>query len=50
MQLRIADVVRDQALLSDVQRAAELILDRYPESAGPLMRRWLGERSEYARV
>jgi ATP-dependent DNA helicase RecG len=50
MQLRIADVVRDRALLSDVQRAAELILDRYPESAGPLMRRWLGERTEYARV
>jgi len=50
MQLRIADVVRDQALLNDVQRAAELILERYPERAGPLVRRWLGERTQYARV
>jgi ATP-dependent DNA helicase RecG len=50
MQLRIADVVRDQALLEDVQRAAELILSRYPERVAPLVRRWLGERTQYARV
>jgi ATP-dependent DNA helicase RecG len=50
MQLRIADVVRDEVLLPDVQRAAELILRDYPERALPLVRRWLGERTRYARV
>ncbi len=50
MQLRIADVMRDEALLPDVQRAAELILRDYPDRAGPLVRRWLGERTRYARV
>ena len=50
MQLRIANVVRDEPMLGDVQRAAELILQRYPERAGPLVRRWLGERTQYARV
>jgi len=50
MQLRIADLMRHQPLLPEVQRAAELILQRYPSHAQPLVRRWLGERERYGKV
>lgn len=50
MELRIADLVRDQDRLADVQAAAELILSRYPSHAAPLIRRWLGERQDYGAV
>lgn len=47
MQFRIADVMRDQPLLPQVQQAAELILQQYPESVEPLMRRWIADRERY---
>lgn len=50
MQLRIADLIHHQHLLPEVQRAAELVLERYPDHAQPLVRRWLGSRTEYGRV
>lgn len=50
MQLRIADLVRDQGLLDDVREAADLMLASYPENAAALVRRWLGERAEYGKV
>jgi ATP-dependent DNA helicase RecG len=50
MQLRIADLVRDQALLDDVRAAAELLLRRYPENAAALVRRWIGQRADYGKV
>ncbi len=50
MELRIADLVRDQHELGDVQAAAELMLRLYPGHAAPLIRRWLGERQDYGSV
>ena len=50
MQLRIADVVRDQALLDEVQQAADSILRHHPALVEPLIHRWLGERVEFGRV
>jgi len=50
MQLRIADVIRDQDLLPDVQQAADDILHHHPELVTPLIHRWLGERVELGRV
>lgn len=47
MQFRIADLLRDQPILSQVQQAAELMLDRYPESVEPLLRRWIADRARY---
>ncbi len=47
MQFRIADVMRDQPLLPQVQQAAELILQKYPGSVEPLMRRWIADRERY---
>ncbi len=50
LQLRIADLIRDQGLLEDVRKAAEWMLQRYPERAAGLVRRWLGRRAEYGKV
>jgi ATP-dependent DNA helicase RecG len=50
MQLRIADLVRDQALLDDVRQAADLLLRDYPQNARALVRRWLGQRMDYGKV
>jgi ATP-dependent DNA helicase RecG len=50
MQLRIADLVRDQGLLDEVREAAELMLNDYPDEAGRLIERWLGQRTEYGRA
>lgn len=42
LELRIADLLRDQALLPAVERAAGLLLSRHPQRVAPLIRRWLG--------
>jgi len=47
MQFRIADVLRDQPMLPQVQHAAELIIEQHPESVEPLMRRWIADRERY---
>lgn len=48
--LKIADLIRDQHLLPEVQRLARFLADKHPEVASPLIRRWLGEREHYGRV
>ena len=50
MAFRIADLLRDQQMVPQVQRAADLILSHYPERVDPLIRRWVGDRSRYASV
>jgi ATP-dependent DNA helicase RecG len=50
MALRTADLVRDADLLPEVQRTAEVMLDTAPEKADALVRRWLGDTHQYARV
>jgi ATP-dependent DNA helicase RecG len=47
MQFRIADLMRDQSLLPEVQQAADMLLQRYPERVQPLMRRWIGAKERY---
>ncbi|MBK1691793.1 ATP-dependent DNA helicase RecG [Ectothiorhodospira mobilis] len=50
MQLRIADLVRDQDLLEDVQTAAARLLADHPQRVDPLIQRWLGAVEEYGRI
>ena len=50
MQFRIADLIRDQAMLGTVSRAADDILRDHPECAQPLIRRWIGNAIHYAGV
>ncbi len=48
--LKVADLVRDQYLLPDVQRLAREVMDNQPQAVGPLIQRWLGERDHYGAV
>ncbi|BAO43142.1 ATP-dependent DNA helicase RecG [Thiolapillus brandeum] len=50
MQFRIADILRDQAMLEPAREAADRLLDRHPEVVKPLVKRWLGSNTQYARV
>jgi ATP-dependent DNA helicase RecG len=50
LQLRIADLQRDQALLPQVGVAAQRLLQEYPQQVAPLLERWLGEKQRYGEV
>jgi len=48
--LRIADILRDAKLLTDVQRAAKMLQQKYPQHIDPLIKRWLGKELDYSNV
>lgn len=50
LQLHIADLLRDQALMPKVEQAARLLLERHPERVPRLIDRWLGEVARYGEV
>ncbi len=50
LQLRIADLQRDQELLQPVAHAAQRLLQSYPSQVAPLIQRWLGNRAQYGTV
>ena len=50
LQLRIADLRRDQYLLPEATRAADLLLQRWPQQVTPLVRRWVGAGTRYGEV
>ncbi len=45
-QFRLADPLRDEALVPRAQRAADRLLCEHPERVDPLIRRWLGRRED----
>ncbi|MCF7355374.1 ATP-dependent DNA helicase RecG [Vibrio sp. CK2-1] len=47
---KIADLLRDQYLIPEVQRIARHIHQQYPNNAKAIVERWLGERSEYVKA
>ncbi|MBS0398093.1 MAG: ATP-dependent DNA helicase RecG, partial [Proteobacteria bacterium] len=49
-QMRVADLSRDADLLPSVQRAAQLLLQRWPAHVAPLIARWIGQAEQYGRV
>jgi ATP-dependent DNA helicase RecG len=49
-QFRLADPLRDKALVRAAQQGADRMLAQWPEHVAPLIRRWLGEREEYGQV
>ncbi len=46
----IADLARDQTMLPQIEHAARLLQEKYPQHIAPLMRRWLGLRQHYGEV
>ena len=50
IQFRIADLLRDQGLLSKVERAAAYLIENQPDHIQPIIRRWLGRSVRYGEV
>lgn len=50
IEMRIADIVRDEHMLADVKQASNLMLTRYPEHISPLIQRWLGASQRFGEV
>ncbi|MDH5516268.1 MAG: ATP-dependent DNA helicase RecG [Gammaproteobacteria bacterium] len=50
MQFRIADILRDEALIPVVHQAAEKIVKQFPDLAEPIIRRWLSGAEQYGEV
>ncbi|MCJ8318908.1 MAG: ATP-dependent DNA helicase RecG [Colwellia sp.] len=47
-ELKIADLVRDAALIPEIQQTAYMIWQKYPENAIALINRWLANREQYS--
>jgi ATP-dependent DNA helicase RecG len=47
---KIADLIRDQYLITEVQRIARYIHQHYPNNAQSIIERWLGDRDIYAKA
>ena len=50
MQMRIADLQRDQALIPTVAKMAEQLFQDYPDYVDPLINRWIGQAKKYISV
>ena len=46
-ELKIADLVRDQALIPLVQQLARQIVNHHPERVAALIQRWIGDREQF---
>ncbi|CFQ45166.1 ATP-dependent DNA helicase RecG [Yersinia bercovieri] len=46
-EFKVADLLRDQAMIPEVQRIARHLHQQYPEHARALIERWLPERTRY---
>lgn len=47
---KIADLIRDQHLIPEVQRVARHIHDSFPDNAAAIIDRWLGDRDMYSKA
>ncbi|XUA19280.1 ATP-dependent DNA helicase RecG [Citrobacter sp. OP27] len=47
-EFKVADLLRDQAMIPDVQRIARHIHDKYPQQALALIERWMPETERYS--
>ena len=48
--MKIADLLRDQVLIPQVQQLALTLIQSHPEFIKPLVERWLGDKPVYAQV
>ncbi|MNM93298.1 ATP-dependent DNA helicase RecG [compost metagenome] len=47
-EFKVADLLRDQAMIPEVQRVARHIHQQYPQHAHALIERWLPEKARYS--
>ncbi|WP_394202373.1 ATP-dependent DNA helicase RecG [Shewanella waksmanii] len=48
--MKIADLVRDQALIPHVQKLAQHVMEQSPQSVDGLIERWLGQREQFVQA
>lgn len=49
-EMKIADIIRDQDLIPEVNRLAQRLINDYPEVIDPLINRWIGKKMDYQNV
>ncbi len=49
-QLKVANIVRDQALLPLVEQAARALIESHPENVDLIIDRWVRHKAHYAEV
>tara|TARA_R110000868_G_scaffold380784_1_gene646925 strand:+ start:95291 stop:97348 length:2058 start_codon:yes stop_codon:yes gene_type:complete len=47
-QFQIADILRDQGLLPEIQQLAGQFISQYPEQSQQLIQRWVGSKQQFA--
>ncbi|WP_434357898.1 ATP-dependent DNA helicase RecG [Parasalinivibrio latis] len=47
VEFKIADLIRDQHLIPEVQKLARYVHEKFPENAKAIIERWLGNREQY---
>ena len=50
MQMRIADIVRDEPMLDDIKKVAHLMTEKHPENITIMIDRWLGYFQQYGNI
>jgi len=50
LDLRIADLIRDQEMIPKVAKASRIVFDKYPQLIEPLLHRWLKHGLQFAEV
>ena len=50
LKLRVADLIRDQAMVPKASAAASAIMNDYPQHVDALIGRWVGDNVHYADV
>ena len=49
-EMKIADIIRDQHLIPEINIIAQRLINDYPESVEPIINRWIGQKMEYQNV
>ena len=50
VQMRIADIIRDERWLPEVNAASRYLLQHHPDRIKPLIQRWLGKAERFGAV
>ncbi|QGS58351.1 ATP-dependent DNA helicase RecG [Shewanella algae] len=48
--MKVADLVRDQALIPHIQKLARHVMSQAPENVDAIIQRWLGDRQQYVQA
>ncbi len=50
LSLKMADLMRDQHLMPEIQSAAQILIKHYPQQTDALISRWIGSAKHYMQV